>query len=122
MVSNMQKQNLDPYAAWALGLILIGEHGRVQLEGTRWRYYVAEHDGLTVKLYLNRVPMVLSIDAPSRVLEFESDNLEGDNAKVVRHEPGPWQDRLYEATKRRRGWRAWVMPSRKSPFRQAGIF
>jgi hypothetical protein len=102
----METQNRDAMFAWSLALMLIGEHGRAKAEGV----FAAEHASMTVVLHKARVPMLLTIDAPGRVLEIETDDLEGTHARVLSHNPGPWQHKLFKAMKHRVPWsdRSWL--------------
>ena len=94
----------DALYAHALALTVLGSHGRVQLDGTPWRCFIVEHNGLTIQLYPERDgPMLLTVDAPDRVLAVEFASLTDADASpvVLRHVPGAWQQRLFAAAKPR---------------------
>jgi hypothetical protein len=102
----MLSQNRDAMFAWSCGLMLIGGRGHTEIEGI----FVAEHAGIKVVLHKARSPMLLTIDAPGRVLEIETADLHGSEAKVFAHVTGPWQQALFGAVKRQIPWsdRSWL--------------
>jgi hypothetical protein len=110
--------NDDAAVACVLAMTVIGSRGRVQLEGTVGEFFVAEHDGLTVSLYPNRSgrPILVTVDAPGRVLEVELDRLDDEAPNIVQHSPGDWQQRLFAAAKPKLRWSErtrWAAPWRR---------
>jgi hypothetical protein len=109
----------DALYARALAMMVVGSHGRVQLQGTPWECFIAERDGLTLSWYPNRTArlMLLTIHAPDCVLETEFANLTDERPVVLHHVPGPWQQRLFKAAKPRLRWRdrtRWTAPWKRN--------
>lgn len=115
----------DALFAHALALKVLGSHGRAQPEGAR---FIAETAGLTVSLYPDRAgrPMLLTIDAPGRVLEVEFATLTDESPVVLHHVPGEWQHRLFKAAKPMLPWHdrtRWAAPWKRRagwPFASGG--
>src|SRR5262245_41913087 len=97
----MKTSKLDSITAWLFGLKLIDIRGREEAKGV----FTAEHAGLRVMLDTARAPMLLTIDAPGRVLEFEMDDLEGTNAKALSYVAGRWQQKLFKTISGNLPWR-----------------
>jgi hypothetical protein len=63
--------------------MLIGKHGRTEAEGV----FAAERTGIRAVLHKARAPMLLTIDAPGRALEIETDGLEGPTRRCSNTSP-----------------------------------
>jgi hypothetical protein len=82
-------------------LFVLGRGFRMSIVGAQ-RYKIAEHDAFTITTrqhFKKHYPIVLTVDAPDRVLEAKLTGEGQAGWSVVRYAPGPWEAELFDAAK-----------------------
>lgn len=95
----MKKRAKFGEADVAVALFVLGRAFRMSVVGTR-RFKIAECGGFTITTcqhFEEHYPMVLTVDAPDRVLEAKF--MGRADWSVVIYSPGPWEAKLLAAAK-----------------------
>ena len=80
----------DIYEARALAMTCVRKHGRASDPGCLQTIC----SGLTITYHLNRSPVLLTIDAPYRVLALEWSQRDAWRMVIQAYHQGRWQSRL----------------------------